>query len=356
MKLFISKIHYKNKLDFLEILIYPFLRSASLFYSLIVKLRNYLYDNSYIKPYKAGALVVSVGNLTTGGVGKTPVAIEIAKYFISQNKKTAVILRGYGGRLSNGKVNVISDSKTLLHTADEAGDEAFLIAENCPQAIVLTCKNRIKAAKKAIDDFKVEVIILDDAYQHRKIERDINLLLIDNKNKFGNAKLLPLGPLREPFEEIKRADKIVLVNKNYDDEEALKYCLHLEKKFKKNVYLCKMIPDVIYNIKTDDVLPLDSEIMAFCAIGQPKEFYAFLRDKYNLLVTVDFEDHHLYDKGNIKELVDIANKEGIKTLVTTEKDAVKIKKMFLEYKTDINIYALKLKAYLDLEEICNGVE
>lgn len=355
MKLFVSKLHYKKKLGIAELVLYPLLLLLSYGYSLIIKVRNYLYDNDCIKSFKSQAYVISVGNLTTGGVGKTPVTAEIANYYSAKGKKTAIILRGYGAKLQNKEPNIISDGKNFFYDSALAGDEAVFLAKNCPNSAVITCKSRVKAAQKAIKKLNSEVLILDDAFQHRKIQRDLNLLLIDNKNQFGNGQILPLGPLREPLSQVKRADKIILVNKSYDDEKAIKYCSELEKQFKKKVYLCKMIPDTIYNIKTNEVLDKNAEIIAFCAIGQPKEFYEFLKKDYTLAATVDFEDHHSYDKSNIKELIEIANKEGVKNLVTTEKDAVKIKDIFDDgYQTDINIFALKLKAYLDVEEICNA--
>ncbi len=354
MKLFISKLHYKKATGFLELIVLNFLLLCSVFYRIAVWIRNFLYDFKIIKPYRPKALVVSVGNITTGGVGKTPVVAELANYYTRKGKKTVILSRGYGGKLSVVTPNVISNGSEVLFDADMAGDEPFWLAQNCVNVPVVTCSSRVKAAKYCEDKFKPDVFILDDGFQHRKMERDLNLLLVDNSNRFGNEKILPAGPLRESLKNIKRADKIVLVNKSYDDEKAIAYCTELERRFNKKVYLCKMIPDEIYNIVTNEPLQKQEKIIAFCAIGQPREFYDFLKDDYNLAVTVDFEDHHSYDETNLKELMEIANKEEITDLVTTEKDAVKMKELLIKYKPNLNIYALKLKPYLDIEEICNG--
>lgn len=353
MKLFVSKLHYKSDLGFFEKIILKVLILFSAFYGVIVNFRNFLYDKKIIKVYKANAYVISVGNLTTGGVGKTPVVAAIANYFVAKNKKVAILSRGYGANLQNKKPNIISNGDEIFYEADSAGDEPVWLAQNCKKTAVITCSSRIKAAKIATEELKAEVLILDDAFQHRKIKRDLNILLIDNKNKFGNGHVLPAGPLREDILGINRADKIVLVNKSYDDEDAICYCSSLEKMFDKKIYLCKLIPEYAYNIMTDEKLKKGEEIMAFCAIGQPKGFYDFLKRDYDLAVTVDFEDHHSYDESNLVELIDIAAREGVESLVTTEKDAVKIKDLLLKYKFDINVYALKLRAYFDIEEICN---
>lgn len=351
MKLFIAKLHYKQKLGIAEFAVYPFLWLFSVFYSLGVKIRNFFYDKELFKSFKPEAYIISVGNITTGGVGKTPVTAEIAKYYTEKGKRTAILLRGYGAKLQNKEPNIISDGKKIFYEAKEAGDEAVLLSESCPKSAVLTCRSRIKAAEKAIKDLNSEVLILDDAFQHRKIKRDLNLLLIDSKNKFGNKHILPLGPLREPLKEIKRADKIIVVNKDVNDKEAIDYCKELEKEFNKKIHLCKMLPNEIYNLKTAEPLAKFSRIMAFCAIGQPKSFYDFLKKDYDLAATTTLPDHHNYTKENIEELIELAQKEGINKLVTTEKDAVKVKELFKEFKIDV--YALKLKAYLDLEEILN---
>ncbi len=353
MKLFIAKLHYKRELSSFESIIRSILSFFSFFYAIVVNIRNFFYDRNIFKSYKSQAYTISIGNITTGGVGKTPVTAEIANYYTGQKKRVAILSRGYGAALNNSKPNIISNGNEVYYESDEAGDEPVWLAHNCTNTAVITCTSRVSAAKMAEEKFNAEVLILDDGFQHRKMDRDLNLLLIDNNNKFGNELVLPAGPLRENLENIKRADKLILVNKSYYDESSIKYCQELEKRFKKRVHLCKMVPDYIYNIVTNTRLDKNSEILAFCAIGQPQEFYEFLKSDYRLAVTVDFEDHHSYDESNLQDLIDIAKTEGVTKLVTTEKDAVKLKDILLKCKPDIDIYAMKLKAYLDIEDICN---
>ena len=143
----ITEMHYSEEKNFL----YAFLWLPSIFYKLVTNIRNFLYDKNIFKAVTVDANVISVGNLTTGGVGKTPLVAEIAKYYLSKNELTAVISRGYGGKLSSKSVNVISDGNEIFYNAEMAGDEPYWYAENISGLIVITCSSRVKAAKYAIE-------------------------------------------------------------------------------------------------------------------------------------------------------------------------------------------------------------
>lgn len=336
LKTEITKIHYNKDANGLFVKLLEF---ASLFYAAGSGLKNLLYDKKILKPKKVNAFVISVGNITTGGVGKTPVVAEIAKYLISKGEKIAIVSRGYGGKLSNKQINLISDGEKIYYNANLAGDEPFWLAENAKGAVVITSKNRVKACEYAIEKFKVKYIILDDGFQHRKLHRDLDIVLSDSEKGFGNEKLLPAGPLREGTEAFKRIDKMVIVSKNIDHSRAEKIAKITQKRMKIQTYVCKTEPDYVYNIKNGEKLEAASEITALCAIGQPEQFYAFLNN-YKLINKITFDDHHQY------ELNDIENIAG--KIVTTEKDAVKLQK----FQKD-NIYALKLKTEINIEELLN---
>ena len=330
----ITKIHYnKDSKGF----IVKLLEFASLFYGIGSGLKNLLYDKNIMQPQKVDTFVISVGNITTGGVGKTPVVSEIAKYFISKGEITAIISRGYGGKLSNKNINVISDGKNIFYNAILAGDEPFWLAENTKGAIVITSKNRYKAAKYAVEKFGVTKIILDDGFQHRKLHRDLDIVLMDSDKGFGNEKLLPAGPLREGMEAFKRINRLVVVSKNIDHTRAAKLVKIMSKKMKVSTQVCYTEPDYVYNIKTHQHLPADVEITALCAIGQPEQFFNFLKH-YNIKEKIVFDDHHIYTEEELPQ--------GI--IITTEKDAVKM----LNFNRS-DIYALKLKTNIDVEGILN---
>ncbi|MFR1673162.1 MAG: tetraacyldisaccharide 4'-kinase, partial [Candidatus Gastranaerophilaceae bacterium] len=170
LKTEITKIHYNKEAKGILVKLLEF---GSIFYGIGSSLKNKLYDKNIIKPKKVEAFVISVGNITTGGVGKTPVVSQIAKYFIEKGEQVAIISRGYGGQLSNKNINVISDGKKTYYNAQLSGDEPYWLAENTPGAIVITSKNRYEAAQYAIEKYGVTKIVLDDGFQHRKLHRDL---------------------------------------------------------------------------------------------------------------------------------------------------------------------------------------
>lgn len=331
----ITKLHYTKKP---QGLLFNLLRFCSIFYGIGSAFKNYLYDKNILKAKKVNAFVISIGNFTTGGVGKTPVVAEIAKYFVDKGEKVAIISRGYGGKLDNKKVNVISDGINLYYKADMAGDEPYWLAVNLNMCAVLTCSNRIKAAEYAINKLGVTKIILDDGFQHRKIARDLNIVLVDSDKMFGNENLLPAGPLREGIESFKRVDKLVIMSKNIDHARAEKVARIMGKKQGVKTFVCKVEPDYCYNIVSGEHLKKGEVITALSAIGQPEQFYKFLEKDYEIKDKITYDDHHQYS------LKDVKNIEGI--IVTTEKDAVKLALL-----NQNNIFALKLKTTLDVDSL-----
>ena len=331
----ITKLHYTKEP---KGALFNLLKFCSLFYGAGSGLKNLLYDRGILKPRKVDAYVISVGNFTTGGVGKTPVVAEIAKYFVEKGEKVCIISRGYGGKLDNKKVNVISDGINLYYKADMAGDEPYWLAVNLNMCAVLTCADRVKAAEYAIKELGVTKIILDDAFQHRKIYRDLNIVLVDSEKMFGNENLLPAGPLREGLEGFKRIDRLVVVSKNVDHIRAEKLAKIMTKKQGIQTFVAKVEPDYIYNIVSGEHLEKGAEITAISAIGQPEQFYGFLEKDYKIKDKKTFDDHHQYSLEDIKDI------EGY--IVTTEKDAVKLALL-----NRTNIYALKLKTVLDVKEL-----
>lgn len=353
-------MHYdKNAKGF----VFSSLKFCSLFYGLGSGLKNKLYDKGILKPKRVGAYVISVGNLTTGGVGKTPVVAKIANYLTDKGEKVAIVSRGYGSELSketkvqtccapivplSDGVNLISDGENIFYNAKMAGDEPRWLAENT-KAIVITSKSRYEGAKFAIEKFGATKIILDDGFQHRKLHRDLDIVLIDSEKTFGNENLLPAGPLREGLEAFDRIDKLVVVSKNTDHTRAEKYAKIMGKKLKKDTVVCYSEPDYIYNIfdKSDSVgqaMPDNKEqVLAFSAIGQPQQFYNFLKD-FDVVKTVDFDDHHNYTQADIEMLKSF----GVKKMITTEKDGGKL--LGFDF-GDSKVFALKLKTVLDVEKL-----
>ncbi len=337
LKTKITQIHYQRDPDGL---LFEILKFCSYFYGFGSRLKNFFYDKKWLKPKRVNAFVVSVGNMTTGGVGKTPVVSEIAKYFVNNGEKVAIVSRGYGGRLNNKNVNMISDGASIYFDALQAGDEPFWLAENTPGCYVFTCSSRYLAAKYAVEKFGITKIILDDGFQHRKLHRDLDIVLMDSVKGFGNENLLPAGPLREGPEALDRIDKLVIVSKNVEHKTAEKVARIMHKRLELPTSVCYTEPDYVYNIKTGQRLMQGLAVTAICAIGQPQQFYDFLTD-YQVVKTITFDDHHQYTPTDI---LDIGG-----SIITTEKDAVKLQRFDMD-----NIYALKLRTVIDVERLLNS--
>lgn len=330
----ITQMHYQR--DSKGVL-FDILKFCSYFYGFGSRMKNFLYDNKILKPKKVNAYVISVGNMTTGGVGKTPVVSEIAKYLVNLGQRVAIVSRGYGGKLDNRKINMISDGTSVYFDAVQAGDEPYWLAENTQGAYVFTCRNRYLAAKMAVEKFGIQVIILDDGFQHRKLHRDLDIVLMDSVKGFGNEHLLPAGPLREGPEALERIDKLVVVSKSVKHETAERVAKIMQKRLNIPTSVCYTEPDYVYNIKTGQRLMEGLAVTAMCAIGQPQQFYDFLSD-YQVVKTITFDDHHQYAP------IDIVDISG--SIITTEKDAVKLARFDRD-----NIYALKLKTVIDVENL-----
>mgnify|MGYP003321219454 CR=1 FL=1 len=199
-------------------LIRKFLLVISKGYTVAVSIRNRLFDKGWLKIHRLRNPVISIGNLTLGGTGKTPAVIEIGKILQRSGYTVSVLLRGYKGNYG-GNPLLVSDGKDLKTTSLVAGDEALVIAKNLPGALVTVSKDRVKAGKWVEQWSSANIHLLDDGFQHRKLYRSLNLLLIDVTNPFGSGYLFPAGFLREPLKELRRADAVILTrtqnNVNY---------------------------------------------------------------------------------------------------------------------------------------------
>lgn len=228
------------------------------------------------------------------------------------------------------------------------GDEPFQIAKKTNEnVVVIICSNRKKAADFAVENYGAEVIILDDGFSNRSIKKDKTIIAIDSKMRFGNGHLLPYGPLREPSGEIKRANEVIIVDKGDENlDEAIDW---VRNKFIIPLKVSKMSPCKIYNIQTKALIKLKRQkAIAFCAIGQAEQFFDFAKKYYDLAQSVDFCDHHKYDKEDIKELIKLAKKEDTTTFITTQKDETKLKELI----KDITGYSFNvLELDLELQEV-----
>ena len=363
MNKYLNKLHYAKNLRIKDSLVKFVLVLFSIIYHGCLIVWYCLYRINILKTKKISAQVISVGNLTTGGTGKTPLTLEIAKYIKSKKQKNvAVLSHGYGGRFSTKGVNLISDGEKLYSDPYMAGDEPYWMALNSRDIPILTGKNRFLTGNFAIKNYNTQVVLLDDGFQHVKLHRDLDILVIDAHKKFGNHMLLPSGPLRETLDQIERADKIVVVNKNPSDQSSSQNCLSfiesVKEKYNKPVFLCNVIAGEISNLSTSKKIDEEKikNVYAFAAIGQPEFFFNYLKEKgLNLLNTKEFKDHHLYSEIDIKNIIDEACEINVDATITTEKDAVKILMLLDKVELKVPLCSLKLKLEVDFDNLLNDV-
>lgn len=352
MKKYISGLHYKKKYNFFDKFVLLNLKFFSMFYKAVISMRLALYKLNILKSVKVDAYVISIGNITMGGTGKTPVTAEIANYIAKVlGKKTAIISRGYAGELSYKNTNVIKTEDSIMYNAQLAGEEPYWLAENCSDTVVITGKNRIKSADKAIKDYGSEVLLLDDGFQHIKIKIDFNIAVIDCYNQFGNNLLLPAGPLRESLVELKRADAFIIADKYKNESECDLLKKSLEKKYNKPTFISYFEPHNIYNIKTKadwDEESKSKEVVAFCGIGQPDSFFNYIEKlNFKIVDKIVFADHYIYKDSDMEYLEKKLLASNSAIIITTEKDAVKVSSI----SNNLPIYALQIKPELDLPNL-----
>jgi len=308
-------------LSSLILLLAPF----SLLYGLIVMLRNRLFDRGVVRSERLACRVVSIGNLTVGGTGKTPMVIQLARMLRENGYRPAVLSRGYGGT-SKHPVNVVSKGAEPLMRQHEAGDEPVLIAKSLTGIPVLTGPRRALTGDWAIKNLNADALILDDGFQHRHLFRDIDIVLLSAAGPFGNGRLLPGGPLREPLRTLKRAD-IIIATGTYDDVAAGR-TIALPDGIEAPVFRCYYKPHSLLQGEQDTAFPLDmikgKKICAFAGIGNPMAFLKTLRALgADVAVFMPFPDHHRYKPADVTLIAERTRQYQAEMIVTTEKDKIK---------------------------------
>lgn len=317
-----------------------FLRPLSGLYGFAIGIRNWLFDHGGFRSHRLKALVVSIGNITVGGTGKTPFVQMAAEWFSQKGVRTAVLSRGYGGK---GKgVRVVSDGKLLQTGVHLAGDEPVLLAKRLPGVPILVSPDRVESGKAAIRLFKSRVLILDDAFQHRRIRRNINIVLLNANRPFGNGTLLPAGPLREPLSSLKRADAVILTDAGHSFSKA--DIKSFSRWTKAPVWLASHRPQnwVLHGTdKTSSLARLKGRrVLAFAGIGNPVSFEKSVQETGAVVSRfLRFADHYFYREKDIRRIEALADQLGVKAVVTTEKDGVRI----ISWKGRIPLYCLRIR-------------
>lgn len=292
-------------------------------YGCINYVRVKLYQVGVFSCYKASVPVVSVGNLAVGGTGKTPMVDYLLKQQQAQKRKVAVISRGYGGEKGDA-VRVVCDGNGPILSATQCGDEPYLIARRNPQAIVIVSPQRSAGIDYAIKTFGVDLIVLDDAFQHLAVARDLDLLLFDSRYPLGNGHLLPAGLLREFPAAVQRADLCIMTRYNQQSAKPLSCDQPI---IRAQQSLAQSAQDLLGHDYSLEQLR-QSKCVAFAGIANPHDFFTSLEDSgVTLLATLPLVDHCQFTPHVIESIKIMAAEADF--ILTTEKDAVKLNdKMF----------------------------
>jgi tetraacyldisaccharide 4'-kinase len=305
-------------------LLYP----LSVLYFIVISIRNYLYNKGIFKAYPVPPLVVSVGNIEAGGTGKTPFTIALAEVLHQKGYRTVIVTRGYKGKLK-GTVKVEKN-----HSHEDVGDEALLMAKLSPVPVIKS-PDRVKGALYAKQTLDAEIIILDDGFQHRRIFRDMDIVLIGRD--IEHEHLLPVGNLREPKSSLKRADFVIYTKSVKGHKDSASFVI-----------------DGLVGVdgqKKDLLYLKDKSVVAFCGIARPEFFFEEIKQIAAKVEMLTYSDHHSYTRHDIEAIKQSAKSKDL--IVTTEKDMVRLDKRLL----DDTWYALKGKMIVpQIDKIVERIE
>ncbi|MCK4463594.1 MAG: tetraacyldisaccharide 4'-kinase [Candidatus Omnitrophica bacterium] len=306
MKKYIYSLMKNQRRSFVHALPKLLLYITSLFYIAIIKIWNFCYEKGVFKIHKVDTKIISVGNITLGGTGKTPFAIFLAALLKKQGRSVAILIRGYGD------------------------DEWRMLEKNIPSVPVIKGRDRVESAKEAKRIYNSEILILDDGFQHRRLKRDLDIVLIDARQSFGNERIFPRGVLREPLSALKRADIIVLTKADFGRDNIRNLRITLSGGFEKHKALEAVYkPMRFLGLRDGKRLGLEiarnKKICVLSAIADSAYFKYMLKNLgAGLTEIIDYPDHHNYTEKDLAYVEKKAQESGCEFIVTTEKDAVKL--------------------------------
>lgn len=357
LQIYLYKLVHGEEPGILAVLLLGLLRIFSVLYGLGVRITLYLYKYGVLEQHRLDCQVISLGNITVGGTGKTPTAQRLATIIQEMGYRVVILNRGYRAGW-NGQVGLVSDGNKIFMTVTEAGDEAYLLAKSLPGIPVVIGRNRIITGEYAVNKLKAEVIILDDGYQHWQLARDLDIVLIDASNMFGNKFLLPRGTLREPLSNLDRAQTFLLTKVDqssddardmihgtlarYNDKALVVESIHQPKCFVEIEEWYKGLR--INNVALETIR--NQKVIALSAIGNPSSFEQTILDIGVAEVCgVRYADHHDYTMAEMQDITQQGIDEQAYAIITTEKDAVKIPAEFIHSDRKIPLYVLSISVH-----------
>ncbi|MDH3555426.1 MAG: tetraacyldisaccharide 4'-kinase [Deltaproteobacteria bacterium] len=297
-------------------------------YDKLTIFRNFLFDLRILKVHKLSCPVISVGNLAVGGTGKTPMVIWLARFLLEEGWRVGVVSRGYKGEKTE-KVLVVSDGRNILAGSDISGDEPQLLARRLPGIPVLCSTKRALAAEAAVEQFRCEVVILDDGFQHRFVARNLDIVMFDSRYPFGDGSLFPRGILREQTTALTRAQVLVLSRFDGSEQAEQSHKNLVGQWPDKTVVTAAHRATHLFKATTQKELPLSSvenkRLAAFAGIGRPDDFFRTVRGLgADLVHTTALPDHHPLTIELLASLVEEASDQKPELWLTTEKDWVRL--------------------------------
>jgi len=311
---------------------------AAQVYSIVLRVRNFLYSKGWLTVHRANAIVISIGNITTGGTGKTPLVIWLCNLLRQKNVPCAILTRGYKTRRAfprprSGQACVMRRAKNIRNTQyairDTEIDEPAILAESCPEAQVIVNPDRVAGAAEAVSKFGAKVLIMDDGFQHRRLARDLDIVTIDATQPFGYGKLLPAGLLREPIAALKRADAVVITRCDQISEDDLTQLEEKLRAIKPDIIVARSIhgPVCAKSVENKEISVeylKDKKVFAFCGIGNPDAFFKTIKGLGSELIgSKIYNDHHHYTKACLADIYEQAGRLKADLILTTQKDWTK---------------------------------
>ena len=295
-----------------------------------------------MKPKKLPVKVISVGNISLGGTGKTPAIIFFANHLIKNGKKIGIVSRGYGRKNKDTKILINADNNSSV---EDYGDEPIFLSNALRNVPIAVGKNKFNAALQLIEKNKVDVLLFDDGFQTRKIYRDLDIVLLNAFNGIKDYKMFPLGMLREPVKCIARADFVIFTKDNLINPKS--EVSHLIGKYiNDNAFYSAYKLEKIFSQSSKDNFNKD-KVIAVSGVGDPRSFESsLLKENVSILYHFKFRDHHNYDQADINNIVKASKTMNALSIVTTEKDYVKLKKLDIS-KIDLKLFIVKSNFYLN---------
>lgn len=318
LALFYRRLAVYGPTTLLQWLIYAILLPMGWLYGALMRLRAVMYRVGVFASYRAGVPVISIGNLSVGGTGKTPVVDHLIRYCLSLDKRVAVVSRGYASG-NQSALRVVSAGQGPLLDVEQAGDEPWLLARRNPAACVVVAPRRVLGVRHAIEVLGADVVLLDDGFQHLAVARDFDLVLLDAQRPFGNGQVLPAGLLREPRSALKRGQLFLLTRCPEDQVSAIRlpgpilHCRHQVADYVESMDGATRPMEALKHLRG----------VAFAGIAEPESFFCDLQKcGLTLVQTLCFPDHASYDEYDLFQLTEAAVSADY--FITTEKDAVKL--------------------------------